>query len=91
MAPPASADVAWEPQPARTCGGQALHPPPRGTRSAAIARLRRDAQAAGARAHPNIAAALGFGDHAGRAVGLAGHGVRPGGAWPRSSAAGRRC
>ena len=57
--------VAWEAEHDRTAAVKLFTSAPKGA-SAAIARLRRDAQAAGALGHPNIAAVLGVGDHEGQ-------------------------
>ncbi|HYN02442.1 MAG TPA: serine/threonine-protein kinase [Vicinamibacteria bacterium] len=57
--------VAWEAEHDRTAAVKLFTSAPRGA-TAAIARLRRDAQAAGALGHPNIAAVLGVGDHEGQ-------------------------
>jgi serine/threonine protein kinase len=57
--------VAWEPEHDRTVAVKLFTSAPRDA-SAAIARLKRDAKAAGALGHPNIAAVLGVGDHEGR-------------------------
>jgi serine/threonine protein kinase len=56
--------VAWEAEHDRTAAVKLFTSAPKDA-SAAIARLRRDAQAAGALGHPNIAAVLGVGDHEG--------------------------
>ncbi|HEX9186538.1 MAG TPA: serine/threonine-protein kinase, partial [Vicinamibacteria bacterium] len=57
--------VAWDPAHDRTAAVKLYASAPRDA-GAAMARLRRDAQAAGALGHPNIAAVLGVGDHDGR-------------------------
>ena len=57
--------VAWEAEHDRTAAVKLYTSAPKDA-SAAIARLRRDAQAAGALGHPNIAAVLGVGDHEGQ-------------------------
>lgn len=57
--------VAWEAEHDRTAAVKLFASPPKDA-TAAIARLRRDAQAAGALGHPNIAAVLGVGDHEGQ-------------------------
>ena len=57
--------VAWEAEHDRTAAVKLFTSAPRDA-TAAIARLRRDAQAAGALGHPNIAAVLGVGDHEGQ-------------------------
>ncbi len=57
--------VAWEAEHDRTAAVKLFTSAPKGA-NAAIARLRRDAQAAGALGHPNIAAVLGVGDHEGQ-------------------------
>jgi len=57
--------VAWEAEHDRTAAIKLFTSAPRDA-SAAIARLKRDAQAAGALGHPNIAAVLGVGEHAGQ-------------------------
>jgi tetratricopeptide (TPR) repeat protein len=57
--------VAWDPAHERTAAVKLYASAPRDA-GAAMARLRRDAQAAGALGHPNIAAVLGVGDHDGR-------------------------
>ena len=56
--------VAWHPEYDRTAAVKLFTAAPKGV-SGAIARLKRDAQAAGALGHPNIAAVLGVGDHEG--------------------------
>ena len=56
--------VAWDPEHDRTAAVKLFTAAPRDA-TAAISRLRRDAQAAGALGHPNIAAVLGVGDHEG--------------------------
>ena len=57
--------VAWEAERDRTVAVKLYTAAPKDA-SSAIARLRRDAQAAGALGHPNIAAVLGVGDHEGQ-------------------------
>jgi eukaryotic-like serine/threonine-protein kinase len=57
--------VAWDAEHDRTVAVKLFTAAPRDA-SSAIARLRRDAQAAGALGHPNIAAVLGVGDHEGQ-------------------------
>ncbi len=57
--------VAWEAKRDRTVAVKLYTAAPKDA-SSAIARLRRDAQAAGALGHPNIAAVLGVGDHEGQ-------------------------
>jgi tetratricopeptide (TPR) repeat protein len=57
--------VAWDATHDRTAAVKLYASAPRDA-GAAIARLRRDAQAAGALGHPNIAAVLGVGEHEGR-------------------------
>jgi serine/threonine protein kinase len=57
--------VAWEAEHDRTAAVKLYTTAPKDAGSA-IARLRRDAQAAGALGHPNIAAVLGVGDHEGQ-------------------------
>ena len=57
--------VAWEAEHDRTAAVKLFTSAPKDA-TAAIARLRRDAQAAGALGHPNIAAVLGVGDHEGQ-------------------------
>jgi len=57
--------VAWDAGHDRSAAVKLYTSAPRDA-GAAIARLRRDAQAAGALGHPNIAAVLGVGDHEGR-------------------------
>jgi serine/threonine protein kinase len=57
--------VAWDAEHDRTAAVKVFTAAPRDA-SSAIARLRRDAQAAGALGHPNIAAVLGVGDHEGQ-------------------------
>jgi tetratricopeptide (TPR) repeat protein len=57
--------VAFDPSLDRTAAVKLYTSAPKDA-TAAIARLRRDAQAAGALGHPNIAAVLGVGDHEGQ-------------------------
>jgi eukaryotic-like serine/threonine-protein kinase len=57
--------VAWDPEHDRTAAVKLFTSAPRNA-IAAVGRLRRDAQAAGALGHPNIAAVLGVGDHEGQ-------------------------
>jgi eukaryotic-like serine/threonine-protein kinase len=57
--------VAFDPESDRTAAVKLFTAAPREA-AAAIGRLRRDAQAAGALGHPNIAAVLGVGDHQGQ-------------------------
>ena len=57
--------VAWDPEHDRTAAVKLFTSAPKDA-TAAIGRLRRDAQAAGALGHPNIAAVLGVGEHEGR-------------------------
>jgi serine/threonine protein kinase len=57
--------VAWDTDHDRTAVVKVFSAAPAGA-TAAIARLRRDALAAGALGHPNVAAVLGVGDHEGR-------------------------
>ena len=56
--------VAWHPELDRTAAVKLFNAAPKDV-TAAIARLKRDAQAAGALGHPNIAAVLGVGDYEG--------------------------
>jgi len=56
--------VAWHPEHDRTAAVKLFSAAPKDA-TAAISRLKRDAQAAGALGHPNIAAVLGVGDHDG--------------------------
>ena len=56
--------VAWHPEQDRTAAVKLFSTAPKDA-VAAISRLKRDAQAAGALGHPNIAAVLGVGDHDG--------------------------
>ena len=57
--------VAWDPEHDRTAAVKVFVSAPKEA-TAAMARLRRDAQAAGALGHPNIAAVLGVGEHEGQ-------------------------
>jgi serine/threonine protein kinase len=57
--------VAWDPTHDRTAAVKLFSSAPKDA-TAAMARLRRDAQAAGALGHPNIAAVLGVGEHEGQ-------------------------
>jgi len=56
---------AWDPEHSRAVAVKLYTSAPKDA-SGAIARLRRDAQAAGALGHPNLAAVLGVGDHEGQ-------------------------
>jgi serine/threonine protein kinase/outer membrane biosynthesis protein TonB len=56
--------VAWNPEHDRTAAVKLYSAAPKDA-TGAISRLKRDAQAAGALGHPNIAAVLGVGDHEG--------------------------
>ena len=56
--------VTWDAEHDRTAAVKVYTSAPKDA-AAAVARLRRDAQAAGALGHPNIAAVLGVGDHEG--------------------------
>ena len=56
--------VAWHPEHDRTAAVKLFSAAPKDA-TAAISRLKRDAQAAGALGHPNIAAVLGVGDYEG--------------------------
>ncbi len=56
--------VAWHPELDRTAAVKLFSAAPRDA-TAAISRLKRDAQAAGALGHPNLAAVLGVGEHEG--------------------------
>jgi serine/threonine protein kinase len=56
--------MAWHPEQDRTAALKLFTAAPRDA-TAAISRLKRDAQAAGALGHPNLAAVLGGGDYEG--------------------------